>query len=180
MADRPTSVSKHVDGLHEDENVLDRETPLKDKFTKTSEEDRRAPRPKGPEREGSKMVREDAPGLTPTPTGRMRRVPDRFAAIRKLEQDRKEAAAQNEVAVKGWQKFQERQREGAIREQDNEREKTPVYGNPQEREPEKGEKDKEKTPDKTPEQAWEKFQKRQQEIAREQDHGREREHERER
>src|SRR5882762_7761056 len=108
MADRPTSVSKHIDGLHEDENVLDRETPLKDKFTKAPEQNNeKQPRPKGPERDGSRMVREDAPVLSPTPSGRMRRVPDRFAAIRKVEQDRKEAAAQNEAAIKGWQKFQE-------------------------------------------------------------------------
>ena len=178
MADRPTSVSKHIDGLHENENVLDRETPLKDKFTKKPEDDKRQPRPKGPERDGSRMVREDAPGLTPTPSGRMRQVPDRFAADRKLEQDRKEAKAQNDAAVKGWEKFQERQREGVNREQDNEREKMPLYGNPQEREPDSREPKKDKNEKETPEQAWDKFQKRQQEIDREQDHGRE--HERER
>jgi hypothetical protein len=179
MADRTTSVSKHIEGLHEDENVLDRETPLKDKFSKAPEQNReKEPRPKGPERDGSRMVREDAPGLQPTPSGRMRRVPDRFAANRKLEQDRKEAAAQNEASVKGWEKFQERQREGVNREQDNERGNTPLYGNPQEREPDSREAEKDKSQKETPEQAWERFQKRQQEIDHEQDRGREDERER--
>jgi hypothetical protein len=177
MPDRDTSVSKKVKGLHEDENALDREKNLKDKFDPAKEQDNRKDlRPKGTERDGSRMIREDAPGLQPTPPGQIRRVPDRFAAIRKLEQDRKEAEARNEAA-KAWQKFQERQREGADREQDNARENTPLYGNPPEREP--GSNEKEKSPNETPEQAWERFQKRQQEIDRQQDHdidrGRERE-----
>jgi hypothetical protein len=152
MPDRDTSVSKKIDGLHEDENALDRTTNLKDKFDPAKEQDNRKPglRPKGAERDGSRMIREDAPGLQPTPPGQIRRVPDRFAAIRKLEQDRKEAEAQNEAA-KAWQKFQDRQRETADREQDNERENTPL---------------------------WERFQKRQQGIDRDLDQGRE--HERER
>jgi len=120
------------------------------------------------------MIREDAPGPQPTPPGQIRQVPDRFAAIRKLEQDRKEAEARNEAA-KAWQKFQDRQREAADREQDNARENARQYGNPPEREP--GSNEKEKSPNETPEQAWERFQKRQQEIDREQDQGREPERE---
>jgi len=179
MPDRDTSVSKKVKGLHEDENALDGTKNLKDKFDPAKEQDNRKPgsRLKGPERDGSRMIREDAPGLQPTPPGQTRRVPDRLAAIRKLEQDRKEAEAKNEAA-KAWQKFQDRQRETADREQDNERENTPLYGNPQEREPGSRENEKEKSANETPEQAWERFQKRQQEIDHQQDHGREPERER--
>ena len=178
MPDRDTSVSKKVKGLHQDENSLDREKNLKDKFDPAKEQDNRKDlRPERPERDGSRMIREDAPGLHPTPPGQIRQVPDRFAAIRKLEQDREEAEARNEAA-KAWQKFQDRQREAADREQDNAREKTPQYGNPQEREPGSRENEKEKSPNETPEQAWERFQKRQQEIDRDLDQGRE--HERER
>jgi hypothetical protein len=178
MPDRDTSVSKKVKGLHEDENALDREKNLKDKFDPAKEQDNRKDlRPKGSERDGSRMIREDAPGLQPTPPGQIRRVPDRFAAIRKLEQERKEADAQNEAA-KAWQKFQDQQREAADREQDNERENTPLYGNPQEREPGNRENEKEKSANETTEQAWERFQKRQQEIDQQQDHGREPERER--
>jgi hypothetical protein len=175
MADRPTSVSKDIDGLHEDENSLDRADSLKAKFSPSKEQDnRKQSRPSGPERGGSKMVREDAPGLEPRPVGVIRQVPDRFAAARKLEQERKEANTQNEAA-KAWQRFQDRQREGANREQDNDREKenAPMkYGNPQERQPEGPEKEKDNTVKETPEQAWERFQKRQKEIDRDLDQGR--------
>jgi hypothetical protein len=177
MADRPTSVSKDIDGLHEDENSLDRADSLKDKFSPAKEQDNsKQPRPSGPERGGSKMVREDAPRLEPRPVGVIRQVPDRFAAARKLEQDRKEADAQNEAA-KAWQRFQDRQREGVSREQDTDREteNAPMkYGNPQEKQPDDPEKNKDNTPKETPEQAWERFQKRQQEIGRDLDRGRER------
>ena len=95
MPDRDTSVSKKVEGLHEEENALDRKENLKEKFA-AKEQDNRKPglRPQGPERDGSKMVREDAPGMVPTPSGRMRVVPDRFAAARKLEAERKAAEIQ--------------------------------------------------------------------------------------
>lgn len=182
MPDRDTSVSKKVKGLHEDENALDRTKNLKDKFDPAKEQDNRKPglRPKGPERDGSRMIREDAPGLAPVPPGQIRRVPDRFAAIGKLEQDRKEAEARNEAA-KAWQKFQDQQREAANREQDNDREREGAhmeYGNPQEKQPDGPDKQKDNTARETPEQAWERFQKRQQEIDRDLDQGRE--HERER
>lgn len=175
MPDRDTSVSKKVEGLHEEENALDREDNLKKQF-EAKEQDNSQPglRPKGPEMGGSRMVREDAPGLSPTPSGRMRVVPDRFAAIRKLERERQEAAAQNEAA-KAWQKFQDQQREGADREQNNDRENMPLYGNPQERETDSPANEKDKSPVETPEQAWERFQKRQQEIDQDLDQGRERE-----
>jgi hypothetical protein len=181
MADRPTSVSKDIDGLHIDENSLDRADSLKDKFSPAKEQDNREePRPTGPERGGSKMVREDAPRLEPRPVGVIRQVPDRFAAARKLEQDRKEANAQNEAA-KAWQRFQDRQREGVSHEQDTDRgtENAPMkYGNPQEKQPEGPEKNNDNTPKETPEQAWERFQKRQQEIDRDLDQGRDQERER--
>jgi hypothetical protein len=181
MADERSSVSRNIRGLHEEENSLDRADTLKDKFPPAKEQDnRKQPRPSGPERGGSKMVREDAPGLEPRPVGVIRQVPDRFAAARKLEQDRKEANARNEAA-KAWQQFQDRQREGVSREQDTSREteNAPMkYGNPQEKQPDGTEKEKDNSVKETPEQAWERFQNRQKEIDRDLDQGHERERER--
>ena len=164
MADRPTSVSKKIKGLHEDEKALDGKSSLKNAFDPVKEQDIRMLelRPKGPERDGSKMVREDAPASAPRPPARIRQVPDRFAAIRKLEQDRREAEEQNRAA-KAWAQFQDKQKRDMSREQDNDKTQ---YGNP--REAEKAEKDKTQE---TPEQAWERFQERQKELDREQDHG---------
>ena len=179
MPDRDTSVSKKVEGLHEEENALDREEKLKEKFA-AKEQDNRKPglRPQGPERDGSKMVREDAPGMVPTPSGRMRVVPDRFAAARKLEAERKAAELQTQAVDKAWRRLQDQQREGTERAQNNERETNPViYGNPQEREP--GGHEKENPTQETPEQAWGRFQERQQEIDRDLDQGRERERQQE-
>ena len=179
MPDRDTSVSKKVEGLHEEEIALDRKENLKEKFA-AKEQDNRKPglRPQGPERDGSKMVREDAPGMGPTPSGRMRVVPDRFAAARKLEAERKAAEIQTRAVDKAWRRLQDQQREGTEQAQDNEKKTNPViYGNPQEREP--GGDEKEKSTQETPEQAWERFQKRQQEIDRDLDQGRERERQQE-
>jgi len=179
MPDRDTSVSKKVEGLHEEENALDREENLKKKFA-AKEQDKRRPglRPQGPELDGSKMVREDAPGMMPTPSGRMRVVPDRFAATRKLEAERKAAEIQTRAVDKAWRRLQDQQREGTEQAQDNEKMTNPViYGNPQEREP--GGDEKKKSTQETPEQAWGRFQIRQQEIDRDLDQGRERERQQE-
>lgn len=179
MADRHTSVSKDIDGLHEDEKSLDRAGSLKDKFSPAKEQDnRKQPRPRGVESDGSKMIKADAPGLRPSPDGVMRRVPDRFAAARKLEQERKAMEAQNKAAEKAWRGLQDSQREGVNREQNNDREteSAPMkYGNPQEKQPDGTGKNEDNSPKETPEQAWERFQNRQKEIDRDLDQGRERE-----
>jgi hypothetical protein len=182
MADRPTSVSKDINGLHEDENSLDRADSLKDKFSPAKEQDnRKQPRPRGAERNESKMIRADALGLRPSPEGVMRRVPDRFAAARKLEQERQAMEAQNKAAEQAWRGLQDSQREGVNREQDNEREteNAPMkYGNPQEKQPDGTEKEKDNRGKETPEQAWERFQNRQKEIDRDLDQGRDQQRER--
>ena len=182
MADRPTSVSKHIDGLHEDEKSLDRADSLKDEFSPANEQDNHKQlRPRGSERNESKMIKGDAPNLRPSPEGVMRRVPDRFAAARKLELERKATDAQNKAAEKAWRGLQDRQREGVNREQDNdrERESAPMkYGNPQEKQSNGTEKNEDNSPKETPEEAWERFQNRQKEIDRDLDQGRERERER--
>jgi len=174
MPDRRTSVSRDVRGTHHDETALDREESLAAQFERVQRDqeqdavDKKLAPKKAPER-GSRMVREEtlAPGMRPA--GQMRRVPDKFASDRKLEQERREAGAQNRAAEKAWQRLQGNQRDSKSVEQSNE---APAYGNPRD-----SEKSLEKPPEKdqlTPEQAWERFQERQREIDHDLDKGRER------
>src|ERR1700683_2251525 len=173
MPDRRTSVSRDVRGTHHDETALDREESLAAQFERVQRDqeqdavDKKLAPKKAPER-GSRMVREEtlAPGMRPA--GQMRRVPDKFASDRKLEQERREATAQNRAAEKAWQRMHGNQRETKSAEQDNQ----PILGNPRE-----NEKPQDKAAQKeqlTPEQAWERFQERQNEIDRDLDQGRER------
>src|ERR1700680_2843536 len=57
----------------------------------------------------SRMVKESAPALGPAPAGQLRRVPDKFAAMRRLEEERKKAEAQNRAAEREWRRAQSQQ-----------------------------------------------------------------------
>jgi len=91
MKERSTSFSKSLEGLHHEENALDKTSPLKDKFEPAKEQDNEpGPHPVD-EGRGSDTVKTDAPHLRPTPSGPMRDVPDRYAAATKLGKERDEA-----------------------------------------------------------------------------------------
>jgi hypothetical protein len=120
MADpveRATSFAKKVKDLHHEENALDRTLPLKARFNPAPEQDNQPP--KESDKSGSKMVRQDAPVLRPTPSGTMRVSPDRYAAASKLG---KEHDAEEEK-LKAALKAKARQRLGQEKDRDEGRER---------------------------------------------------------
>src|ERR1700756_5676994 len=98
--ERSTSFSKNIEGLHHEENALDREEPLKDRFTPAPEQDNELKVVEAGE--GSDMVKDDAPHLRPTPSGPMRDIPDRYAAATKLgkEQDESDRRIRQAIEAK--------------------------------------------------------------------------------
>ena len=123
MADRPTSFAKSVEGLHHEESALDRARALRDQFARAQndnqqQKERQTERPPGA---GSQMIRQDAPGLRPTPTGPMRAGPDRYAAATKLGKEHDKADAKIEAAKKAQEAFNARQGKTHDRERDRER-----------------------------------------------------------
>jgi hypothetical protein len=117
MDERSTSFSKNLEGLHHEENALDKTSPLKDKFEPAKEQDnQRGPHPVEPER-GSDMVKGDAPHLRPTPSGPMRDIPDRYAAASKLGKEHDDADSRIRKAIeakarqRGRERGQEKERE---------------------------------------------------------------------
>src|ERR1039458_5169137 len=92
--ERTTSFAKSVEGLHHEESALDRARSLRDQFVHAQEQNnaqqksREAEKPRDEtEKSGSQMVREDAPGMRPTPSGPMRQ-PDRQAAYGRVAEGR--------------------------------------------------------------------------------------------
>jgi hypothetical protein len=123
MADRPTSVAKSVEGLQHDESALDRARALRDQFARV-QNDNQQNKEQQTERQpaaGSRMVRQDAPALRPTPTGPMRAGPDRSAFARKLGKEHDQADAKIEAAKKAHEAFKARQGKTHDRERDHER-----------------------------------------------------------
>jgi hypothetical protein len=111
MADRPTSAAKSVEGLHQQENALDRARALKEQFAHAQEQSnqKQAERPHETEKIGSQMIREDRPVLRPTPSGPMRQMPDRQASTAKLGKEYDSADSKIEAARKAQEAFKARQ-----------------------------------------------------------------------
>ena len=123
MADRPTSVAKSVEGLHYEENALDRARALRDQFARAQndnqqQKERQTERPPA---HGSQMIREDAPVLKPTPSGPMRQMADRQASVAKVRKEQDIAAARIEAARKAQETFKARQGKSHDHEHDHER-----------------------------------------------------------
>ena len=123
MVDRPTSAAKSVEGLHQEQSALDRARALRDQFAHAQEQNnqKQAERPRETEKDGSQMVKDDKPVLRPTPSGPMRQMPDRQAAVSKLEQEHNNAEAKIEAARKAQEAFKARQQQDRDLDQDRER-----------------------------------------------------------
>lgn len=122
MADRPTSVAKSVEGLHQDESALDRARALRDQFAR-AQNDNQQQKERQPEQPpvGSQMVKEDAPALRPSPSGPMRQMPDRQAAVAKIGKEHDNAAARIEAAQKAQEAFKARQQQTHDHDRDRDR-----------------------------------------------------------
>src|SRR5712671_6578377 len=123
MADRPTSFAKSVEGLHHEESALDRARALREQFSRAQndnqqQKERQTERPPA---EGSQMVRQDAPGPRPAPTGPMRAGPDRYAAATKLGKEHDKSDAKIEAAKKSQEAFKARHGKSHDHERDRER-----------------------------------------------------------
>src|ERR1035441_2230458 len=98
--ERTTSFAKSVEGLHHDENALDRARALRDQFAHAQEQNNEKQKPREAEKpqdgtakgetekSGSPMIKDDAPVLRPTPSGPMRQMTDRQASASKLSKER--------------------------------------------------------------------------------------------
>ena len=127
--ERTTSFAKSVEGLHHDENALDRARALRDQFAHAQEQNNEKQKPREAEKpqdgtakgetekSGSPMVKDDAPVLRPTPNGPMRQMTDRQAASARLGKERSDAAMKNEAA-KMAQQFRSRQGKSHDHERD--------------------------------------------------------------
>jgi hypothetical protein len=111
MADRPTSVAKSIEGLHQEESALDRARALRDQFAHAQEQNnqKQAERPRETEKAGSQMIREDRPELRPTPSGPMRQMADRQASVAKLAKEHDNEDARIDAARKAQEAFKARQ-----------------------------------------------------------------------
>jgi hypothetical protein len=123
VVDRPTSVAKSVEGLHQEQSALDRARALRDQFAHVQEQNnqKQAERPRETEKDGSQMVKDDKPVLRPTPSGPMRQAPDRYAASTRLGQEHDNAEAKIEAARKAQEAFKARQQQDRDQERDRER-----------------------------------------------------------
>lgn len=154
---RRTSVSKDVKGLHKDESPLDREAALKAKFDEAKTQQKDDQRKRQPAPEVNKMIRESAPGMGNVPSGYMRQKQDAIASRKRLERERLEGNARNRAAEQDWER-----KYGRPVSTDRERaEEGPAFGNPDEREVDEP---VEAPEQETAEQAWARFQERQQEL----------------
>jgi hypothetical protein len=122
MADRPTSVAKSVEGLHQEESALDRARALRDQFAR-AQNDNQQQKERQTEQPpvGSRMVKEDAPALRPSPSGPMRQTPDRQAAVARIGKEHDNAAARIEAAQKAQEAFKARQQQTHDHERDRDR-----------------------------------------------------------
>jgi hypothetical protein len=122
MADRPTSVAKSIEGLHQEESALDRARALRDQFTRAQEQNNERQKPREAEKppgEGSQMVRADRPAPFPSPSGPMRAAPDRYASATKLGKEHDTADAKIEAARKASEAFKARQGHSHDQERDH-------------------------------------------------------------
>jgi len=122
MADRPTSAAKSVEGLHHEENALDRALALREQFARAQNDNQKqketeAEKPPA----GSQMVKEDAPVLKPTPSGPMRQMSDRQANAVKLGKEHNNADAKIEEAKKAQETYNARHGKSHDQERDRER-----------------------------------------------------------
>jgi hypothetical protein len=125
--ERKTSFAKSVDGLHQEESALDRARALRDQFARAQEQDnhkqqvKETERPQGEaDKSGSRMIREDAPALRPSPSGPMRGAVDRQAAYGKVAQERR-VEDQKHKAAEIAQQFNARQQKSHDHERDRDR-----------------------------------------------------------
>lgn len=121
---RGTSYSKHLDGLAYKENALDRARSLKEQFERAQnrqDKQQSLQTEKSSAQQGSQMVKEDAPGLKPTPGRPMRDAPDRQASQEKLAKEHDREAAKLERARKAHEALKARQ--GKPRDHDLDRER---------------------------------------------------------
>ena len=96
--------------------------PLWDKVQSIAQSEQQKERQtERPPAEGSQMVKNDAPVLRPTPSGPMRRTPDRYAAATKLGKEHDSADAKIEAARKAQETFKSRQGKSHDHERDHER-----------------------------------------------------------
>jgi hypothetical protein len=121
MADRPTSVAKSVEGLHQEQSALDRARALREQFARAQNDNQRQKESQSerPPAQGSQMVKEDAPVLKPTPSGPMRQLADRQASTAKLGKEHDSANAKIEAAKKAQEMF--KARHGKSHDHDRER-----------------------------------------------------------
>lgn len=124
MADRPTSVSKSIEGLHYEESALDRARALRDQFNHAQEQNNEKQKPREAEKppgDGSQMVKADRPAPFPSPSGPMRQTPDRDAHAAKLAREHDTADAKLEAAKKIQEAFNARQGNTHDHERDRDR-----------------------------------------------------------
>jgi hypothetical protein len=113
MADRPTSVAKSVEGLHHEESALDRARALRDQFARAQndnqQQQQKERQTERPPAQGSQMIREDAPGHKPAPSGPMRQGPQRRADLAKLGKEHEREDAKIKAARKAQETYRARQ-----------------------------------------------------------------------
>jgi hypothetical protein len=126
--ERTTSFAKSVEGLHKEENALDRARALRDQFAHAQEQNnqkqkpREAERPQGEtEKSGSPMIRNDRPAPHLTPSGPMRTGGDRYASAAKLGKEHDAADAKAQAARKALETFKARQAKTHDHDRDRER-----------------------------------------------------------
>jgi hypothetical protein len=126
--ERTTSFAKSVEGLHKEENALDRARALRDQFAHAQEQNnqkqkpREAERPQGEtEKSGSPMIRNDRPVPHLTPNGPMRTGGDRYASAMKMGKEHDTADAKAEAARKALEAFKQRLGQTRNRDHDHER-----------------------------------------------------------
>ena len=121
---RTASHAKSVDGLVQQESALDRARSLKEQFNRAQspqEHQQQTEQSKGGAQQGSKMVKEDAPALRPTPTGPMRDGPDQTASAAKLKKEHSIEDQKLQQAEKAREAFKSRQGTSHEQERDHER-----------------------------------------------------------
>ena len=107
--DRTTSQAKSVDGLVQQESSLDRARALKAQFQQAQSQHQQAEQTKSSAQQGSQMLKADAPGLRPAPSGPVRAAVDKQAFDAKLQKERAAEAQKLESARKAQETLKQRQ-----------------------------------------------------------------------
>jgi hypothetical protein len=122
---RGTSAAKNVDGLAQQESVLDRARALKEQFNRAaSHQEQQQSKETEQSQSGvqqASMTKEDAPVLRPTPTGPMRQGPDRAASTERLQKAHDSEAIKLEAARKALETIKSRQGNSHDLDRDRER-----------------------------------------------------------